>query len=182
MPQGDERGQDLSFVDSGYDGTDENGILSGGMGQLFDGEEGQSNFRLDVLGLGLKGFEWVGWRNDTFPAGYLDAVFKFDSVRNFTSVALHCNNMYTRDVRVFSLAQVYFSETESEPLFNQAPLEFVYMRDSILEFARTVTIPLDDGIGRFVKLRLHFDARWMMISEVHFTSGKTRVKLIIDCK
>lgn len=172
MPQGEPRGLDLSFVDSVYDGSDDNGFLSDGIGQLFDGEEGQSNFRLDVLGLGLKGFEWIGWRNDTFPSGYFDIMFKFDGVRNFTSVSLHCNNMFTRDVRVFAKAQIYFSETEElEPVFGPTPLEFTYFRDSLMDYARTVTISLEHNVGRLVKIRLHFDARWLMISEMHFVTG-----------
>lgn len=178
MPQGEHRGLDLSFVDSVYDGSDDNGFLSNGIGQLFDGEEGQSNFRLDVLGLGLKGFEWIGWRNDTFPSGYFDAVFKFDGLRNFTSVSLHCNNLFTRDVRVFSKAQIYFSETEEpDPVFGLTPLlEFTYFRDSLMDYARTVTISLEHNVGRFVKIRLYFDARWLMISEMHFVADLVKAE------
>ena len=46
-----------------------------------------------------------------------------------------------------------------------------YMRDSLMEYARTVVIPLQHGIGRFIKLQLDFDVRWILISEVQFESG-----------
>lgn len=48
------------------------------------------------------GYEWVGWRNDTFGmAGKpVEMVFEFDSVRNFSAMILHTNNMFSKDVQV----------------------------------------------------------------------------------
>ena len=81
MPQGDRR-KEIDLVDSSYDGDsappaslvtpgtsgsnsgpgsgDVNLLvapmrLSGGLGQLTDGDEGQSNFRLDPRSTGMKG-------------------------------------------------------------------------------------------------------------------------------
>jgi hypothetical protein len=80
MPQGDRR-KEIDLFDSSYDGdttpptsqpaagstsgsggsSSDVGLLvapmrlSGGLGQLTDGDEGQSNFRLDPRGTGLKG-------------------------------------------------------------------------------------------------------------------------------
>jgi len=48
------------------------------------------------------------------------------------------------------------------------------MRDSLMEYARTAVIPLHHGIGRYVRVALEFDARWIMISEVQFQSGMWR--------
>lgn len=50
----------------------------------------------------FSGYEWVGWRNDTFGmAGKpVEMIFEFDTVRNFTSIVLHTNNMFTKDVAV----------------------------------------------------------------------------------
>ena len=61
MPQGEKRGADINLMDVTYDGhrPDDEGILTGGLGQLTDGVEGSSNFRLDPLGLGIKGENWV---------------------------------------------------------------------------------------------------------------------------
>jgi len=47
-----------------------------------------------------------------------------------------------------------------------------YMRDSLMEYARTAVIPLENGIGRYVRVQLEFDAKWMLISEVQFQSGR----------
>jgi len=132
MPQGDRRNADLSLFDAIYDGevttpktgSDVTGWLSGGLGQLTDGEEGQPNFRLDPRGLGIKGYQWVGWRNDSGWAGSakstsgsgsrgsaasVELTWKFDAVRNFSALRIHANNMFTRDVRVFRAARVSFS-------------------------------------------------------------------------
>ena len=69
MPQGDRRGGGVELYDYTYDGNvTEHGSLCGGLGQLVDGEEGQSNFRLDPLERGVRGYEWIGWKNDSFTA------------------------------------------------------------------------------------------------------------------
>jgi hypothetical protein len=52
MPQGEKRPGEVDLTDHSYDGTEEGGWLSGGLGQLVDGHHGQDNFRLDVFGLG----------------------------------------------------------------------------------------------------------------------------------
>ncbi len=46
MQQGERRGTDIALLDFTYDGNLERDVmLSGGLGQLTDGVEGQSNFR-----------------------------------------------------------------------------------------------------------------------------------------
>lgn len=51
-PQGSKRGPELDLSDRTYDGREEGGILSNGLGQLVDGQKGPDNFRLDVAGHG----------------------------------------------------------------------------------------------------------------------------------
>lgn len=48
------------------------------------------------------GYEWVGWRNDSLGmAGKpVEMTFEFDTVRNFSSIILHTNNMFSKDVAV----------------------------------------------------------------------------------
>lgn len=71
MPQGEQRGNEVDLYDFTYDGTVSGSRLLSGLGQLTDGEEGDSNFRLDPQGFGIKGYEWVGWRKDSHQ-GRLD--------------------------------------------------------------------------------------------------------------
>jgi discoidin domain receptor family protein 2 len=52
MPQGIQRGAEVDLTDRTYDGREESGHLSGGLGQLVDGQKGQDIFRLDLKGHG----------------------------------------------------------------------------------------------------------------------------------
>ena len=169
MPQGDKRGAEVYMIDFTYDGKRDNGFLSGGLGQLTDWEEGITNFRLDRHGIGKKGYEWVGWKNDTVDHKPVEIIFTFDTVRNFTSLHIHCNNMFTKDIRIFRMAKVFFSNGGT--YYSGEPVVVGYMRDSLIEFARTVNIPIPNRIGKYVKLELYFDSRWIMISEIKFQSG-----------
>jgi discoidin domain receptor family protein 2 len=174
IPRGERRGIDVDLSDMTYDGTNDAGRLSGGLGQLTDGQEGHSNFRLDPFGLGTKGYEWVGWRNESFPdAGAVEILFRFNAVRNFTAVHFHANNMFSKDVRVFRLARLSFNGAGNSGDFPTPlpPVEYVYVRDTAMEYERTVTIPLGFRVGNEVRARLFFDAKWLMISEVRFESG-----------
>lgn len=56
--------------------------------------------------------------------------------------------------------------------FPGIPISYTYMEDRIFEYSRNVSIKLHHRIGRFVRLRLHFAANWIMISEITFDSGK----------
>ena len=55
IPQGERRSIDVDLTDATYDGIVDGQRLSGGLGQLTDGELGQSNFRaVDRRGTGIK--------------------------------------------------------------------------------------------------------------------------------
>ncbi|RZC39422.1 hypothetical protein BDFB_008384, partial [Asbolus verrucosus] len=96
--------------------------------------------------------------------------FEFDKVRNFSAAHLHTNNLFSKDVQVFSHARAFFSINGNS--FNGEPVHFSYMPDLVLEHARNVTIKLHHRIGRFLKLQLYFASRWILLSEISFDSGK----------
>ena len=52
MPQGVQRGAEVDLSDRTYDGREESGYLSSGLGQLVDGQKGQDIYRLDLMGHG----------------------------------------------------------------------------------------------------------------------------------
>jgi len=72
--------------------------------------------------------------------------------------------------QVFSYAKVYLGTGGNQ--FTGEPVHFSYIPDQVLEQAREVTIKLHSRAGRFLKLQLYFAARWIMLSEVIFESGK----------
>ncbi|CAL4166812.1 unnamed protein product, partial [Meganyctiphanes norvegica] len=164
MPRGQERGMEVDLVDLSYDGTVTDGILYGGLGQLTDGIAGEANFRSDI-GHG-KGYEWVGWRDETQKP--VEILFEFDTVRNFTAIHIFCNNMYSKDVQVFSRAVVLLSV--GGHWYNGQPVPYQYMPDVVTEYARNVTIPIGGRIGKYVKLQMYFANRWIMVSEIFFSS------------
>ena len=172
MHQGERRGTEVNLLDVIYDGRVEEHYLSGGLGQLTDGQMGDSNFRLDEKGMGIKGYEWVGWRNETHHPKNVEVIFKFDMVRNFTKAMFFCNNFFSKDVRVFKSVKMWFSI--GGELYLSEPVYYRFMRDTLMEFAREVIVPMDHRVGQFIKMEFEFDAKWMMISEVQFLSGKVK--------
>lgn len=169
MPQGDKRGSGWEFFDATYDGHWD-GELQRGLGQLTDGKVGPENFKMGYYSLAdyERGQGWVGWRNDTRAGHPVEIKFEFDQVREFTSVHIYCNNQFTKDVQVFSEANVMFSIGGKH--YSGDPITYTYMEDRIFEHSRNISIKLHHRIGRFVKIQLHFAARWIMISEVTFES------------
>ncbi|XP_046560812.1 discoidin domain-containing receptor 2-like [Haliotis rubra] len=168
MPQGDRRGSEVDLYDFTYDGIIKNKYLKDGLGQLTDGDEGHTNFRSDKKGLGVKGFEWVGWKNDSASMKPITIVFKFEHVRNFSKIMIHCNNLYSKEVRVFRKAIVHFSI--GGKYYPGPPVRYNFVRDDYFEDARQVMIRLENKVAKYIKMELYFEARWIMISEVSFES------------
>lgn len=115
IPQGMLRGSTLELMDHTFDGHEDSisGGLRGGIGQLVDGKYGWDNFKASKQSGYSKGYEWVGWKRRS-NGGTLNLVFTFDQVRTFDKVILHINNHYTKDIQVFKMAKVYFSNEEDK--------------------------------------------------------------------
>ncbi|RZF45738.1 hypothetical protein LSTR_LSTR013924 [Laodelphax striatellus] len=69
---------------------------------------------------------------------------------------------------VFSEIQIMFSI--GGKIYSGNPISFMYMEDRIFEYSRNVSIKLHHRVGKYVKLRMQFAAKWIMISEVTFDS------------
>uniref|UniRef100_H3CNA5 receptor protein-tyrosine kinase n=1 Tax=Tetraodon nigroviridis TaxID=99883 RepID=H3CNA5_TETNG len=161
------RGLDVYFNDSVYDGATAE-RLTKGLGQLTDGAAGLDDFLHSHVYSAWPGYDYVGWSNKSFPKGYVEMIFEFDHVRNFTSMKVHCNNMFSRGVRMFKQASCYFrsgSDWETDPVTFRPDVD----RES--QAARFVTVPLGDRTASVIKCRFHFGDLWMLFSEVAFQSG-----------
>jgi len=84
-------------------------------------------------------------------------------------VDVHASNRFTKDVAVFAEARVYFSN-EEDKFGDDRAVDFAATADGIDEAARNVTIDLDGQHGRFVMMQLFYAAKWILISEVTFSS------------
>ena len=125
-----------------------------------------------------------------------DCARRFDGMRNFSTMRVHANNLFHRDVRVFAGATV-FGSALSQDSFEDSPdsegslegwrraaaaalVRYEYRRDSVSESARSVSVPLRHLVARQLTVRLEFDARWIMISEIQFDSGQSYIVLCIQ--
>ena len=84
--------------------------------------------------------------------------------------------MFTKEVRVFRKAMVFFSA--GGEYYQDDPVVYHYMRDALIEYSRPVMINIPYKVGKQVKIELYFDAKWIMISEVRFESGKGAISLV----
>ncbi|CAL4145492.1 unnamed protein product [Meganyctiphanes norvegica] len=168
MPEGNTRGGSDGLHDLIYDGSLEDGWLYGGLGQLIDGEIGHTNFRVDALGLD-RGYEWVGWKNDSFQGRPVEIIFEFDDIRIFSSIHIYTNNFFTKDTQVFSHAVISFS-IGGEYFTAHPEVYYEYVPDRIFDNARNITIKLENIPAKFIKIELFFALRWIMISDVAFVS------------
>ena len=91
-------------------------------------------------------------------------------MRSLTAVRAHCNNAFGRDIGVFSATELHFSV--GGKVFDgprSQPVVYVAGCDDFVEQSHYVTVPIQPArAARFVRLLMHFDRRWIMISEVHF--------------
>lgn len=77
---------------------------------------------------------------------------------------------------MFSEAVISFSVGGQH--FQEDAIRYAPDADHIFESSRNVSIKLHHRIGKWVRIELHFAARWILISEVVFDSGEWRHVLV----
>ena len=60
--------------------------MYGGLGQLTDGVLGLDDFTQTHEYHVWPGYDYVGWKNESFSTGFVEMEFQFDRPRNFTSM------------------------------------------------------------------------------------------------
>ncbi|XP_066148474.1 discoidin domain-containing receptor 2-like isoform X3 [Euwallacea fornicatus] len=166
-PRGEIKDPDIDLEDISYDGTLEGRDMRGGLGQLVDGLYGDDDYQNQLSGE-QSGSRWVGWSSEGRSAEPLEMTVEFDGIREFNAVHLHSNNMYTRGVQVFSKAEIWFGLDGSR--YHIDPIKATIAPDHERESARNVTILLKGRQARFIKLRLFFGDKWILLSEMSFES------------
>ncbi|KAJ8279093.1 hypothetical protein COCON_G00061590 [Conger conger] len=152
--------------DSVYDGA-VGYSMTEGLGQLTDGQGGLDDFTHSHVYNVWPGYDYVGWTNESFPNNYVEIMFEFDRIRNFTTMKVHCNNMFTKRVKTFRQVLCYFrSESDWEP----TPLSFSPVMDDVNPSARFVTVSLHNHMAGAIKCQYYFADVWMMFSEITFQS------------
>ncbi|KAM9394027.1 LOW QUALITY PROTEIN: discoidin domain-containing receptor 2 [Pholidichthys leucotaenia] len=162
-----------SLNDSTYDGAHDRRKLLNGLGQLTDGVVGQDDFLVTRQKNVWPGYDYLGWRNDSLGVqGHVEMEFVFDKQRNFTSMKVHSNNMFSRGVKVFSSVSCWFKRRLIAG-WELEPVEFRTVLDDRNPSARYVTVPLNHRAAKSLRCRFHFADVWMMFSEISFQSDDT---------
>uniref|UniRef100_K7G9W8 Discoidin domain-containing receptor 2 n=1 Tax=Pelodiscus sinensis TaxID=13735 RepID=K7G9W8_PELSI len=157
----------VSLNDSVYDGALGSGMTEG-LGQLTDGVSGLDDFTQTHEYHVWPGYDYVGWRNESTAGGYVEIMFEFDRVRNFTTMKVHCNNMFAKGVKIFREVQCYFrSDAEWEP----NAISSVLVLDDVNPSARFVTVPLLHRMASAIKCQYYFADTWLLFSEITFQSA-----------
>uniref|UniRef100_A0A8C7GS61 Discoidin domain-containing receptor 2 n=1 Tax=Oncorhynchus kisutch TaxID=8019 RepID=A0A8C7GS61_ONCKI len=161
-------GQPVHFNDSVYDGAVIHSMTEG-LGQLTDGMCGLDDFTHSHVYNVWPGYDYVGWTNESFPNGYVEIMFEFDRTRNFTTMKVHCNNMFMQHIKAFRQVVCYF---RSEADWEATPLSFSPVVDDVNPSARFITVSLANHMASAMKCHFYFADAWMMFSEITFQSGK----------
>ena len=156
----------VHYKDTCYTGMIINNVYKNGTGILTDGKFGPVNSKE------FKGDGWVGWSSDSTKSQYIDITFEFSGVRKFKDVLLTVNVNKNRTNAVFNKSQIFFSTSEdgfSDTSFlHYCPRNFQYNDNP---YNANVTLSLCENTGKFIKLRLYFGGKWLLITEISFNSG-----------
>uniref|UniRef100_A0A8C5QU26 Discoidin domain-containing receptor 2 n=1 Tax=Leptobrachium leishanense TaxID=445787 RepID=A0A8C5QU26_9ANUR len=160
-------GPTIYLNDTIYDGA-VGYSMTEGLGQLTDGVSGLDDFTLTHEYHMWPGYDYVGWSNESFTNGYVEIMFEFDRIRNFTNMKVHCNNMFSKNVKIFKEVQCFFRSEFNEWETNS--ISSLLVLDDANPSARYVTLQLHNRMARAIKCQYYFADFWMMFSEITFQS------------
>uniref|UniRef100_A0A8C4GHP3 receptor protein-tyrosine kinase n=1 Tax=Dicentrarchus labrax TaxID=13489 RepID=A0A8C4GHP3_DICLA len=163
-------GMPVYLNDSTYDGSTEQGMQFGGLGQLCDGVLGGDDFIQTKELRVWPGYDYLGWSREALGHGSVDIEFHFEKPRVFHNMQVHSNNRHTQGVRVFSKVECLFKpgilQPWSSPLTLPVPLEDLKDPSS-----RPISLPLGARPAQILCCKFYFADRWLLISEISFLSG-----------
>ena len=77
-------------------------------------------------------------------------------------------------MQIFSLVRVFFSD--GGKLYQWSPVVSYPRAVRANGESRNISVSLGGRAARFVKIQLFFSARWILISEIRFSSGQCRAQ------
>ncbi len=151
----------VNYKDTTYNGEI---FYKDGTGILTDGKFGPVNAKLS------KGEGWVGWNNT--KSQHIDIIFEFSMVRKFKDVTLTVNIDKKRYNAVFNRSHIFFASTK-DGFSNTSFLQYCPrgFQAQDYRYNTDVTLSLCENTARFIKLRLYFGGKWLLITEISFNSG-----------
>ncbi|CAN9513751.1 unnamed protein product [Ophioblennius macclurei] len=156
--------------DSTYDGSTEQGMQFGGLGQLCDGVLGGDDFIQTKELRVWPGYDYLGWSREALGQGGVDIEFHFEKPRVFHNMQVHSNNRHTQGVRVFSKVECLFKPGILQPWSSPALTLPVPLEDLKDPSSRPITLPLGARPAQILRCKFYFADRWLLISEISFLS------------
>ncbi|XP_043533945.1 discoidin domain-containing receptor 2-like isoform X2 [Chiloscyllium plagiosum] len=160
----------VNLNDSTYDGYQIGSVHYGGLGQLTDGVLGMDDFTRSQELRVWPGYDYVGWHNTTMSNGFVEIDFQFEHVLTFKSMKVHCNNMFSRQVKIFKSVDCFF-KSDATVSWEPTPVSTAMVLDNKNPSARYVTVPLGHRPAQFIRCHFYFADSWMMFSEITFQTG-----------
>ncbi|XP_031708538.1 epithelial discoidin domain-containing receptor 1 isoform X3 [Anarrhichthys ocellatus] len=162
-------GMPVYLNDSTYDGSTEQGMQFGGLGQLMDGVLGGDDF-IETKELRVwPGYDYLGWSREALGQGSVDIEFHFEKPRVFHNMQVHSNNRHTQGVRVFSKVKCLFKPGILQPWSPELTL-LVPLEDLKDPSSRPISLPLGGRPAQILLCKFYFADRWLLISEISFLS------------
>uniref|UniRef100_A0A3Q2T638 receptor protein-tyrosine kinase n=1 Tax=Fundulus heteroclitus TaxID=8078 RepID=A0A3Q2T638_FUNHE len=163
-------GMPVYLNDSTYDGSTEQGMQFGGLGQLCDGVLGGDDF-IETKELRVwPGYDYLGWSREALGQGSVDIEFHFEKPRFFNNMQVHSNNRHTQGVRVFSKVECLFKPGLLQPWSSPALTLPVPLEDLKDPSSRPISLPLGSRLAQILRCKFYFADRWLLISEISFLS------------
>lgn len=125
-------------------------------------------FTFPIVLITISAHGWVGWNNKNRP---LTITFEFSQRQEFKSVTLTTYCQLDLGIQPFSQMLAYFSTDGLT--YHPQYVKVVNKQLSLSRQTQNITLSLAQRVGRFVKLELYFDNKWLLISEVSFSSQST---------
>uniref|UniRef100_A0A669BHX5 receptor protein-tyrosine kinase n=1 Tax=Oreochromis niloticus TaxID=8128 RepID=A0A669BHX5_ORENI len=163
-------GMSVYLNDSTYDGSTEQGIQFGGLGQLCDGVLGGDDFTKTKELRVWPGYDYLGWSREALGQGSVDIEFHFEKPRVFHHMQVHSNNRHTQGVRVFSKVECLFKPGILQPWSSPALTLPVPLEDLKDPSSRPISLPLGGRPAQILRCKFYFADRWLLISEISFLS------------
>ena len=142
-------------------------MLVNGRGLLTDGLYGGNVSLQQAASNSLQAQGWVGWNNKNRP---LTLTFEFGQRQAFSSVTLTTYWEPGLGVKPFSQMLAYFS---ADGIHYHPQYVKAVNKAQPPQPRQNITLSLASRVGRFVRLELYFDGKWLMLSEVAFQSQST---------
>uniref|UniRef100_A0A8D0AL81 receptor protein-tyrosine kinase n=1 Tax=Sander lucioperca TaxID=283035 RepID=A0A8D0AL81_SANLU len=160
-------GMPVYLNDSTYDGSTEQGMQFGGLGQLCDGVLGGDDFIQTKELRVWPGYDYLGWSREALGQGSVDVEFHFEKPRAFHNMQVNSESLCDD---IFSKVECLFKPGILQPWSPELTLP-VPLEDLKDPSSRPISLPLGGRPAQILRCKFYFADRWLLISEISFLSA-----------